>query len=467
MTTGNKPTSTSWAGLVMQQQRQQGDHRCSAGQESIASENSCETVAGPSARPRSTDAKEPAMTTQADRFVAPIQLKQGLQATKGARTAALVPKEQICFDFTKGQCRRGEGCKFSHDVAHIIRVNSQEKGICFDFLRGTCARGVMCRFSHDLNNLEAQDQLGVANAGRAMRSTNVSICYDFIKNKCTKGEACRYSHEYSAILNKMTGSHRDSGSFTPPRGSMPHPEVIGATSRTPDRHQYMSSGGQTCVDYMRGGCPRGPFCEMSHSKPAGRREVLPGGDGHPESLESLINRLKKMQYDQSMVAENTAMLGSPQHGMMHAGNSPPPFHHSAHHVHNTFSYPPLSSVYSEGARLMSAHWSDRHGLFENENHHVSPMSPPVTVAEKAKLSLRRELLRQQGIGGQHLTALSCTDPNDTTGGGSPMIGAGWQIPHKTDAVPGEHDSAEAFDAPIAADDLINMMTTTIWPDEHA
>ena len=48
-----------------------------------------------------------------------------------------------------------------------------------------------------------------------------------------------------------------------------------------------------------------------------------------------------------------------------------------------------------------------------------------------------------------------------------MIGAGWQIPHKTDAVPGEHDSAEAFDAPIAADDLINMMTTTIWPDEHA
>ena len=46
--------------------------------------------------------------------------------------------------------------------------------------------------------------------------------------------------------------------------------------------------------------------------------------------------------------------------------------------------------------MMSAHWSDRHGLFENENHHVSPMSPPVTVAEKAKLSLRRELLPAAG-----------------------------------------------------------------------
>ena len=66
------------------------------------------------------------------------------------------PKTQICFDFTKGVCTRGSSCKFSHDVALIVSVNSQERGICFDFLRGQCHRGLLCRFSHDLSSLAAQ-----------------------------------------------------------------------------------------------------------------------------------------------------------------------------------------------------------------------------------------------------------------------------------------------------------------------
>ena len=166
MTTGNKPTSTSWAGLVMQQQRQQGDHRCSAGQESIASENSCETVAGPSARPRSTDAKEPAMTTQADRFVAPIQLKQGLQRRrKGLGRRRSSRKSKSASTSPKASAGGARAASSVTTWRTLFASTPQEKGICFDFLRGTCARGVMCRFSHDLNNLEAQDQLGVANAG--------------------------------------------------------------------------------------------------------------------------------------------------------------------------------------------------------------------------------------------------------------------------------------------------------------
>lgn len=67
------------------------------------------------------------------------------------------PKRQICFDFTKGQCSRGNACKFSHNIDLIITVNSREKGICFDFLKGLCARGLLCRFSHDLRNLQAGD----------------------------------------------------------------------------------------------------------------------------------------------------------------------------------------------------------------------------------------------------------------------------------------------------------------------
>ncbi|KAK9844823.1 hypothetical protein WJX74_007341 [Apatococcus lobatus] len=53
-----------------------------------------------------------------------------------AHLDSLDPKQQICFDFTKGLCTRGDACKYSHDIALIVKVNSQERGICFDFLRG-------------------------------------------------------------------------------------------------------------------------------------------------------------------------------------------------------------------------------------------------------------------------------------------------------------------------------------------
>ncbi|KIY93628.1 putative zinc finger protein [Monoraphidium neglectum] len=68
-------------------------------------------------------------------------------------------KVQICYDFTKGMCTRGDKCKYSHDIATIVHFNSREKGICFDYLRNQCHRGLLCRFSHDLSNIAQQCQL--------------------------------------------------------------------------------------------------------------------------------------------------------------------------------------------------------------------------------------------------------------------------------------------------------------------
>ena len=78
------------------------------------------------------------------------------ELTSAGHLDSLDPKQQICFDFTKGLCTRGEACKYSHDIALIVKVNSQERGICFDFLRGQCSRGLLCRFSHDLSNITSQ-----------------------------------------------------------------------------------------------------------------------------------------------------------------------------------------------------------------------------------------------------------------------------------------------------------------------
>eukprot|EP01025_Chloroclados_australasicus_P033254 TRINITY_DN3383_c0_g1_i1.p1 TRINITY_DN3383_c0_g1~~TRINITY_DN3383_c0_g1_i1.p1 ORF type:complete len:359 (-),score=-3.59 TRINITY_DN3383_c0_g1_i1:291-1238(-) len=107
---------------------------------------------------------------------------------------------QICYDFTKNQCSRGDRCKYSHDIATIIGYNSQEKGICFDFLRGQCMRGMLCKFSHDLSNIaHLQQQTFCGSVGNRSSS---SICYNFLKGTCQKGNTCKYSHDLTVVTTQ-------------------------------------------------------------------------------------------------------------------------------------------------------------------------------------------------------------------------------------------------------------------------
>lgn len=171
-------------------------------------------------------------------------------------------KQQICFDFTKGQCARGASCRYSHDIDFIIQVNSQEKGICFDFLKGVCARGALCRFSHDLRNVHASasrllsfdgrsDPSSVASQSMVTRATGANarvhapICYDFVKGQCTRGTQCRYSHDYLSIL-------------LGPRPVGKNPHVM-------------------CVDFARGRCARGANCRYSHGGPSPAIPAVPYG----------------------------------------------------------------------------------------------------------------------------------------------------------------------------------------------
>ena len=52
----------------------------------------------------------------------------GLNAFRQACEQQQKAKLQICFDFTKGSCARGDKCKFSHDLQQIVTFNSKEKG---------------------------------------------------------------------------------------------------------------------------------------------------------------------------------------------------------------------------------------------------------------------------------------------------------------------------------------------------
>ncbi|KXZ41805.1 hypothetical protein GPECTOR_277g727 [Gonium pectorale] len=154
-----------------------------------------------------------------------------------ARQASIAQegKAQICFDFTKGVCSRGDKCKYSHDLATIVHFNSKEKGICFDYLRNQCHRGLLCRFSHDLSNIAQQCQV-YNNGSKENKGTKPNaICYDFVKGVCQRGAECRYSHDLSLIARMARG-----GSAQP-------------------------KAGEVCYDYLRGRCNRGATCKYSHN----------------------------------------------------------------------------------------------------------------------------------------------------------------------------------------------------------
>lgn len=293
----------------------------------------------------------------------PVGSQTQRQRANASSKKSVVPKEQICFDFTKGQCRRGENCKFSHDVGYIIEVNSQEKGICFDFLKGTCTRGVMCRFSHDLNNLKPMiDQSTPKKETIGKGKKKAPICYDFVKNMCSKGQHCKYSHDYSSLFQQV---HK--------RSSTGEVEQKNPNTVCSD----------VCVDYLRGQCRHGDGCSLYHVGVSGQHSDIPASaglcrvqthDSNQETLENLLARLKRAQLQDDLMV--------PASGV---------------------SYPP-PSMPSQGALLMDAYAKDSANRLMPMNNTMA-MSPPVTHTEK--MAMKQYLAKEH-------------EARD-----SPTIGAGW------------------------------------------
>jgi hypothetical protein len=92
----------------------------------------------------------------------------------------------VCYAFQKGECTRGDGCRFSHDGGGGGGgggAPQRASGPCYAFQKGECTRGDGCRFSHDPNAASGGDHKASG------------TCYAFQKGECTRGDACRFSHE--------------------------------------------------------------------------------------------------------------------------------------------------------------------------------------------------------------------------------------------------------------------------------
>ncbi|XP_048532546.1 zinc finger CCCH domain-containing protein 25-like [Triticum urartu] len=151
----------------------------------------------------------------------------------------------VCYAFQKGECNRGDACKYSHDEQRNANTGwgskeddpkwehdrhrgpqnkGESRGICYAFQKGECSRGDSCRFSHD-------EQVAVQGRG---------VCYAFQKGECSRGASCRFSHDEKRNANTDRGSWEDSNArrqhdHDPPKSHKNFPDRNKEETRSGDR----------------------------------------------------------------------------------------------------------------------------------------------------------------------------------------------------------------------------------------
>jgi predicted Zn-ribbon and HTH transcriptional regulator len=67
--------------------------------------------------------------------------------------------KNMCYDFQRGECTRGNRCRFSHDPKHAGSASKiPVKPVCFAFKRGHCKLGDECNFRHEVEETGNKDK---------------------------------------------------------------------------------------------------------------------------------------------------------------------------------------------------------------------------------------------------------------------------------------------------------------------
>ena len=140
---------------------------------------------------------------------------EGTKVVKKSRA-----KSGMCFAFQKGDCSRGEACRFSHAApsaaaegaaaegaaaaagapegeggaaaaATRVAAAAALKGVCFKWRKGECERGSACKFAHSEDPQE-----------RAASTAPKGVCFAWRKGECTRGDACKFVHSEDAAKKR-------------------------------------------------------------------------------------------------------------------------------------------------------------------------------------------------------------------------------------------------------------------------
>ena len=217
----------------------------------------------------------------------------GGAAASSSSSAPATYKRGTCFAFQRGQCQRGDRCKFAHEAAAGVPVSAasadggsrrvaspsssarEAQKVCFDFLRGKCKWGDKCRFAH-VNTKEAREH-GSSAASLEAYASSTTVCRDFQKGSCKRGESCRFVHSHDA---SATGTRGKKVKAASPVARLP--VVADGATTGPE-------GQQLCRDFQKGKCRRatcrfwpcqgGRASAAAASSAAARAESDPSGPG--------------------------------------------------------------------------------------------------------------------------------------------------------------------------------------------
>ena len=129
----------------------------------------------------------------------------------------------VCIDFLRNQCIRGQSCQFKHVEkveAHNERICLSRSIFCHDHQEGGCSRP-NCKLVHTgrqdeqyfLRTGSLPDYLRLQLESSSGPSVDIShlagnVCREFVKNQCTRGAACRYYHPTPAELRSLLTQQR-------------------------------------------------------------------------------------------------------------------------------------------------------------------------------------------------------------------------------------------------------------------
>ena len=156
------------------------------------------------------------------------------EACKNAKKARFGEDKPKCYAYERGECSRGDQCKFSHGTEKTFGGGGGGGGgggagapVCYANQRGECTRGDSCKFSH-----EEGGGGGSRPPSRGGRESGGGggggggVCFSFLKGECSRGDQCRFTHDKNAAALKASG---------------------------------------TCYAFQEGKCDRGDACRFQHN----------------------------------------------------------------------------------------------------------------------------------------------------------------------------------------------------------
>lgn len=123
----------------------------------------------------------------------------------------------VCYAHQRGECQRGESCRFSHSNEEggggggggggfsggYNSAPRNKTGTCYAHQRGECQRGDSCRYNHEEEG--TSDASAVYNNRGGDRPRGV--CFAFQKGECDRAESCRFSHEAAESSGDYPGGY--------------------------------------------------------------------------------------------------------------------------------------------------------------------------------------------------------------------------------------------------------------------